>query len=785
MTLGVGAAVLDFERNPVRTHPTAAASTSGPQKIIVKLMPAAAAVGTAALPSISERLSGLASRTGLGLAGYRSITRRMHVIQVQPAVSGESIAQTLARLRADPQVEYAAIDQMRYIHSVPNDPLYPSVSPLTNPGQWYLMPSSATTPAAVDAQTAWNSTTGSGNLVIADIDTGVRPDHPDLAGRLLTGYCFITNSFIANGAACPGPGAADPGDWVTQADLTNSNSSSLCSGGSVEPSSWHGTRTAGLLGAATNNGVGIAGMTWSAEILPVRALGTCGGEDSDIIQGMLWAAGIPVIDPTDPSGNATITNSTPAKVINMSIGGSGACPSYYSDAITQITALGTLIVVSAGNESGPVDAPANCPGVVGVAGLRDAGTKVGYSSFGPEISVGAPAGNCYYTTSGQPCLYSITSTTNLGTTSPSANDYTGLYYCDGSTSYPFNANCTVPMTDGSQYRTYNIGTSFSAPLVSGIGALMAAANPKLNSCQLLSRIKEGSLPYPQYTSGPPANDASQPAACANGVNTASECVCTLDGQTCGAGMANASGALTAALRPIAAVALPTTVTAGASVQLNASGSAAATGVTPARSIASYAWSSVGGQNVTITNASSSTATVTAPSCGLATVQLVVTDDTGATDTADVVLSPTSVTSAAPTTAGSTTCSFTAPAVEVAVCPAAATAQADGGSQNFSATLANTADTAVTWAVNGIDGGNATVGTITTNGVYTAPAGVPNPSTVTITATAAADSSVIGSTSLTITSPPKHGGGSLDGLTLLFQVGALLALKRRRSQSSGR
>ncbi len=780
IVIGAGAAVFDLERNPVRTHPTAAVVPTGPQRFIVKLRPPATAdkAAKAATLATAARLSGLAARTGLGLDHARRIAGRLQALELEPAVAGESMAESLARLRADPEVEYAEPDQMRYIHSVPNDPLFPSQGALTDPGQWFLMPSSTATPAAVDAQTAWNTTQGSASLVIADIDTGVRFDHPDLGsaangGRLLAGYCFISNAFIANNPGCPGPDASDPGDWVTSADLSNASSSSICSGASVEPSSWHGTRTAGLLAALTNNGIGIAGMTWSGAILPVRALGTCGGEDSDIIKAMLWAAGIAVADPADPSGETTITNPNPAKIINMSIGGSGTCPASYTDAIDQITPRGILIVVSAGNESGPVDAPANCPGVVGVAGLRQAGTKVGYSSFGPEISVGAPAGNCYYTTGSEPCVYSITSTTNLGTTAPGANDYTGLYYCDASTGS--NPNCQIA-SDGSQYRTYNIGTSFSAPLVSGIGALMAAANPNLNACQLRSRIKEGSLPYPQYSSALPAGDTVQPPACANGTDTAAECVCTLDGRTCGAGMANASGALTAALRPVAAVALPTAVSPGATLQLNAGGSAAA----PTRSIASYAWSSVGGQSVTITNASSSTATVTAPSCGLATVQVVVTDNTGAADTAEVVLSPSSASTAAPSTAGSTNCSFTAPAVEIAVCPTGASAQANGGTENFVDTLGYTTDTAVTWAVNGIAGGNATVGTISSSGAYTAPASVPNPATVTVTATSVADATVVASTNLTVTSPPSHGGGgALDGLSLLVEGSVLLVLMRRR------
>src|SRR5205807_2705851 len=204
--------------------------------------------------------------------------------------------------------------------------------------------------AQIDAMTAWDTTTGSATLVIADLDTGVRYDHPDLlaasaGGRLLPGYCFISDSFVANGGTCPGADASDPGDWVTQSDITGHPTE--CSGGTPQNSSWHGTRTAGLLGAITNNAMGIAGVTWQTQILPVRVLGKCGGFESDIDKAMLWAAGISVAN--------TPANTHPAKVINMSFGAASSCTQADIDTINQVAANGVLVVVSAGNEGGPVD----------------------------------------------------------------------------------------------------------------------------------------------------------------------------------------------------------------------------------------------------------------------------------------------------------------------------------------------------------------------------------------------------------------------------------------------
>ena len=746
------------EVNPVRTHPHGTPAAAA-QPLIIKLRAGSAATAAVLPQGARERIAALASRSGVRLVAHRPITALIHAVRVE-TVMGESLTATLARLRADPEVEYAVPDQRRYIHAAPNDPLYPQ--------QWYLQ-TAAATPSAVDALDAWATTTGSATLVIADIDTGVRPDHPDLASRLLAGYCFISDPFVANGGACPGPGAADPGDWITSSDITNNPGE--CSKATAGPSSWHGTRVAGILGAETNNGVGVAGLAWGPQILPVRALGKCGGLDSDIIAGMLWAGGITVSGAPD--------NPNPAKIINMSIGGTGSCPSSYIEAIGQLAAAGVLVVVSAGNEGGPVDAPANCPGVAGVAGLRQAGTKVGYSSLGPELALGAPAGNCgdSFTTAESACVYSMTTTTNLSVMSPTTpdNDYTGLYYCDSTTgSFP---GCTI---SSGQYRDYNIGTSFSAPVVSGIAALMSSVNSNLNSCQLIARLKEGSLPFPQTSLDA---TGAQPQMChvpagANDVQN-SECICTRDDQTCGAGMANAPGALTAALRPIAAIAVPASVTAGQSVTLDGSGSGAANGHT----VAGYQWSPVsGGLMLSITAGATSRASVTAPSCGVATVALTVTDDAGHADTANVVITPGSATTAAPAAAGQGACSSAAPAILVEVCPAADSVQA-GNTETLTATLANTANPAIAWEVNGIVGGNATVGTITSAGVYSAPASLPAPATVTITAVSAADASATGSAQLTITAPPGSGGGggggTFDCVTLLAGGAALAAAVRRR------
>jgi serine protease len=722
------------ELNPVRTHPHRPSADSV-QQIIVKMR------------SPGATTTHLAARVHLTMRDSRQILERMHVMRVEPAEPNESVAATIQRLAVDPDVEYAVPDERRYLHAVPNDPLY------ATGGQWYLQ-GDPTTPAAVNAQAAWDLTTGDPNLVIADLDTGVRFDHPDLVGsRLLPGYDFVGNVTVANDGGGRDADASDPGDWINSTDTATSQFKSC----DVQISSWHGTRTAGILGALTNNTHGVAGLNWQSKILPVRVLGKCGGFDSDILAGMMWAAGLPV--------SGVPANTNPARIINMSLGSTAACPQSYADVISQLTALGVLVVVSAGNEGGTVDSPANCAGVAAIAGIRHAGTKVGFSSLGPEVTLSAPAGNCVNTISG-PCVYSIQTTTNSGTTTPVANDdaYTG-----------------TTITTDDQPKGPNLGTSFSAPIVSGIASLMLSANSNLNSCQLVARLKEGSVPFPQTSIG----ETPQPPVChvpAGSTDLQSlECICTLDGRTCGAGMANALGAVTAALRPIAAVTLPASVSAGQSVALSAQNSAAATG----HGISTYQWASVGKQSVTIQNATSAAAAVTAPSCGYATVQLTVTDDAGRVDTASVVLSPASATSVAPANAAERSCSVTTPTPLVAVCPGASSVVAGSGSQTFTASVANTPDESVTWEVNGIAGGDANVGTITTAGVYTAPAKVNGNTQVEIDAVLASDQSVMGKTSLSVTAPTQSGGGGgggvVDPLSLLggvFAVGVALRSRLR-------
>jgi serine protease len=810
------------EWNPVRTRPV----EIGPQAS--RLVVGFRATGTAATKVIKSHsnarvvtitqaqtsasdLASLTLRTAVATAGSRQITPSMHVVFLQKTLYGADVAAVLEWLRADPSVAFADVDERRYAHAMPDDPLFLAVAGSSS-GQWYMLTpdtSSATSDAAAtDAVSAWGITQGSTGTVIADVDSGIRFDHPDLlraglpgvagfGGRLLPGYDFVGQDLNASNSAPLGtfliandgdgwdPDPSDPGDWIDSTDLANTTvfPSSNCS---TSNSSWHGTRVMGVLGALTNNNVGIAGMTWNPYLLPVRALGKCGGFDSDIIAAVEWSAGMSVTGVPD--------NPYPADIINLSLGGTGSCTSSYQNLVTKLTSMGVLVVASAGNENGPVDAPGNCPGVLAVAGLRNIGTKVGYSSLGPEVGIAAPAGNCV-SPSGVPCLRSIDTTVNEGPTVPGPNSYTDQ---------------TNP----------NLGTSFSAPIVSGVAALMRAVNANLTPPQLIARIKASASPFPQ-----PSGLPQCPALASDG---SGQCAC-VPGQ-CGAGMVNAFSAVKAALNPIAAVKIPAGYTAGPAT-FDAGGSVAACQA----SIVSYAWTKTGA--VTI-NSGPTSAQANVSSAGVGTLKLVVTDSAGNTDTAIVNFNVNGASSVAPSSAGTSasacvtplTVSPAAPTVTQAFAPATVATNAtavltltfnnangfaltqSGISVSLPANLtlltapapattctgANMALTSATSSVT-LSGANIPV-----NGACNITMSVKSATAGTYTNTVATNALMTGpaggntapaTASLTVTSPTSSitstggggggGGGSIDWLELTLLMGVLLAGSRQAKRLTHR
>ena len=246
-------------------------------------------------PPILQRLSDAAAAP---LDYVRAMTEDTHVVSLPERRSLTEVAAIADRLAKLPEIEYAEPDRILRPQLTPNDPQYAN--------QWHYFGA-----YGIDAPAAWDITTGSTDIVVAVIDTGIL-NHADLTGRTLPGYDFVSDVPTANDGNGRDADPSDPGDWITSAENVIRG---LCGLRRID-SSWHGTHVAGTIGAASNNGFGVAGINWVSKILPVRVLGKCGGYTSDILDGMRWAAGLAV--------TGVPTNPNPAKVLNLSLGGSGA-----------------------------------------------------------------------------------------------------------------------------------------------------------------------------------------------------------------------------------------------------------------------------------------------------------------------------------------------------------------------------------------------------------------------------------------------------------------------------
>lgn len=385
--------------------------------IVPAILPASAAPKRDELPAdvvpgrivvrFRDRVPEANARSAVRVEGATEVRRllaggRFRVLEVP--IGRE--AEVLRRLAANPNVESVGYDHVVRIQDAPTDPYY-----LTN--QWDMV--------QAGFEDAWSISTGASSVVVAVVDTGIDSTHPEFAGRILPGANF---------------------------SLEGGETDTIDGHG-------HGTHVAGIVAAAGNNGIGIAGAAWQIKLLPIKVLDSSGkGSESELAAGMQYAIDQGV------------------KVLNLSLGTPYDAP-IIKAALDNAAAAGVLVVAAGGNSGArcdypmAVDAqscsfPAAYPYAVGVAATNQFKTRASYSNYGPFVDVAAPGGD---------------STSPVFSTLPSLlNPFTNP-----------TPRCAAPPCFG----TF-AGTSQATPHVAGLAALMIASCPNISAASLESIIESTS-----------------------------------------------------------------------------------------------------------------------------------------------------------------------------------------------------------------------------------------------------------------------------------------------------
>lgn len=486
-------------------------------------------VPTDGAQSQRQRLHASASRQRIGFTAHKNTAFGAHLIHGGELSSVEEAEAEAARLRLDPDVEWVVVNRLEKASSV--SPLNVASQLGSNTGgyssHFWLQTYAAGREGVAGFETAW-VTVGArpsvSPVVVAVLDTG-KLEHPDVTGRILAGYDFVSQHTNDGNGLDPDP--TDPGDYMTTTvgDCEQQNSS------------WHGLSIISMLTAPHDSGKtagtlfgpGILSPLPGTQVLPVRIGGGCGALLSDIVEGMLWAAGV------DYQGSPS-RNPNPARIINLSFGSSGSCLTssstdvLYRQTIATLTSKGVLVVASAGNGDGNTgytspSRPASCPGVMAVTGLRSNGAKAVYA--------------------------------NLVNGFPGSAGYHGIAVASGDRrDTAANKNLNLLMNSGQQSATSDFrldadfdciysgvvgdciseGTSFAAPQVAGVAALMMAVAPSLSGSEVRDIIMSTARTH-----------ATPGGATCSATGTVETGACECTQSTCGVGVLNANAAVLQAI----------------------------------------------------------------------------------------------------------------------------------------------------------------------------------------------------------------------------------------------
>lgn len=471
---------------------------------------------------VQERLTTLSWRYQVPFVAHKQTAFAAHVLRAaRPMPLAQAQAQA-ARLMLDPNVAWA----------IPNVIERPATAMVSNDPwlywQTWLRARDTGLRGVANVPKAWQAMVSRSlsPVVIAVLDSGILP-YADLAGRTWPGYDFVSEVEFARDGNGVDPDPSDPGNWLTASERTaNPALYGVCP---EHDSSWHGLSIASMLAAQTYNGLdggGILAPLTGPVLLPVRVAGACGAEVSDIVEGMLWAAGIAY------QGSPAL-NPHPARVINLSFGGDGSCAVtgqqdaawLYRQTVAALKAKGTLVVASAGNgnDLGPQaqpSRPANCPGVLAVTALHPQGFKSSYANLVDAAaypSLATHGGDVLLDPMEEPA--GIVTVSNTGQRSPDPQGYVIQSM---------------------------VGTSFAAPAAAGVAALMWAVDPNLSVDEVVAGLTQTALPHITAQEAASLGMPDLPS-CEAGRNMG-RCYCSAS--TCGAGRLDAEGAIQYALNEL-------------------------------------------------------------------------------------------------------------------------------------------------------------------------------------------------------------------------------------------